>query len=172
MPNNTKLPQQGLTLLEIVITITLISIFTTPFILTLVHINKKHTQLNTFHEANYINKKNLETLAHLAQTDWNIIDPKYDPTPDYNAPIFTQDYYLDRISNNWQLIQGTQTTGIYTTKITFEPVCHDNQKIIQPCSALGSTLDLNAIQAISQTTWNYNNKPQTVTLESIYTNIL
>lgn len=156
-PDTTK---QGYTLIEVLVVIVLLSLLIIPFIAALNNLNRHFTNLTTVAKGQYLSQRNLEITANLTQYNWQSVLQLTEEQP----------YFLDQATNGWQYLPGEQTTGPYTTSITFYAVCRDPQLEIVNCdSSTANTIDPNSLRAVSTTKWGQNQQIKNVTLEAIFT---
>jgi hypothetical protein len=150
----------GNSIIEILLVITLISLFTIPFMITLNRLNRKHASLSTTAQAYLITQSNLEIATNIIQSlpAWS------------NRPI--PGTYQPPIEPNWEYLPSSQPTSIgrYQTQLTVRPVCRDPNYNLADYQA-NCDPDPNAIEVISTTTWIEASQTKSTTMQTIFANL-
>ena len=110
---------------------------------------KNSTSIRNSSQANFLLKESMEiTKSYRDGTTWSTNGLGTVSTGSANPYYFTLDTSVN--PNQWVLTAGTETTGIFTRKIIFDPVYRDsNSNIVSS----GGTLDTNTKKATVTISW-------------------
>ena len=162
-----KVSRLGNTLIEVLIAITLVGLLITPIMLSINNINKRHLALAYEDEANLIAQSNLEILTNMIESS-----PSW---PSDGIPIPDQpETFEPRIPHHhWRLVPIPGPVPAdnprYTMQLTIQPVCRDSHGELAVCPA--DHQDPIAIEAISESFWQWAGQPRRASIHTIYANL-
>ena len=155
-----RITQTGNSLIEVLLVIVLLGMLSIPLLLSINRINRNFTKLSILATANAISQRNLEIANHIAQVNWQQIASLHPG----------QAYHLQQTINGWQFQPGEQPQGVYTTQITVQLVCRDDQLKLTDCT-MGQITDPNSRRLISTTSWLFDSQNHQSEQTLILTNL-
>jgi len=157
MVKSLELHKQGVSLIEIIVTIVWISICIIPMIYTYSELISLQSKLFHRYQALTLTQKNIEIVTNISQSNWqNIISQ-----PKETALMVQQ----NPLTNWWEITNGTFSESIYKSYFVFKTVCRDSNFTIIDCSDPNVVAqDSNNIQIVSTTNWKIKDVNQHIEL--------